>query len=170
MRRFLNQSPPVSPQLVCSSLASRLPELRVLRIQFQTWRPLLVRSSGGTFSEISRNIARLGQPSSHHDQLVSPAFSLSLKFPDSNVHVQTRILWGERDAFLIRRPTTACATATAPNSTLSPTPLSLAPARRTCSRLGSPPSAPTIGYSPPRKVIRFSPMNSNSKASSRFPL
>ena len=83
-----------------------LPEFFFSAFQFRMGTRALVRSSRpGTFS--SEDLAQYRGAWSQHGALTSiinwyrALFRQRVKFPDRTVRVPTRILWGERDAFLL---------------------------------------------------------------------
>jgi pimeloyl-ACP methyl ester carboxylesterase len=83
-----------------------LPEAAFSAFNFKLGVRSLVRSSRpGTFSP--EDLAQYRAAWSHPGALTAminwyrAAFRYRSKFPDSTVHVPTRILWGERDAFLL---------------------------------------------------------------------
>ncbi len=83
-----------------------LPEAAFSAFNFKLGVRSLVRSSRpGTFSpeDLAQYRAAWSQPGALTTMInwYRAAFRYRSKFPDSNVHVQTRILWGERDAFLL---------------------------------------------------------------------
>ncbi|MGH9742080.1 MAG: alpha/beta fold hydrolase [Candidatus Acidiferrum sp.] len=85
---------------------SFLPELAFAAFNFRLGVRSLVRSSRpGTFSpeDLAQYRAAWSQPGALTSMLnwYRAAARHRAKFPDSTVHAPTRILWGERDAFLL---------------------------------------------------------------------
>ena len=83
-----------------------LPEAGFSAFNFRLGVKSLVRSSRpGTFSpeDLAQYRAAWSQPGALTAMInwYRAAFRYGSKFPDSTVHVSTRILWGERDAFLL---------------------------------------------------------------------
>ena len=83
-----------------------LPEATFSAFHFRLGVTSLVRSSrAGTFSSDDLALYRTAwsQPGALTAMInwYRAAFRFRSKFPDSTVHVPTRILWGERDAFLL---------------------------------------------------------------------
>lgn len=83
-----------------------LPEAAFSAFNFRLGVRSLVRSSRpGTFSpeDLAQYRAAWSQPGALTAMInwYRAAFRYRSKFPDSTVHVPTRILWGERDAFLL---------------------------------------------------------------------
>lgn len=83
-----------------------LPEAAFSAFDFRFGIRSLVRSScPGTFSseDLAQYRAAWSQPGALTSMInwYRAAFRYRAKFPDSTVHVPTRILWGERDAFLL---------------------------------------------------------------------
>ena len=83
-----------------------LPEAAFSAFHFRLGVTSLVRSSrAGTFSSDDLALYRTAwsQPGALTAMInwYRAAFRFRSKFPDSTVHVPTRILWGERDAFLL---------------------------------------------------------------------
>ena len=83
-----------------------LPELFFSAFDFRTGANALVRSSRpGTFSkdDLALYRAAWSQPGAPAAMInwYRALFRHRLKFPDRSVHVPVRILWGERDAFLL---------------------------------------------------------------------
>ncbi len=83
-----------------------LPEAAFSALNFRLGVRSLVRSSRpGTFSpeDLAQYRAAWSQPGALTSMInwYRAAFRYRSKFPDSTVHVPTRILWGERDAFLL---------------------------------------------------------------------
>ena len=83
-----------------------LPEAAFSAFHFRLGVRSLVRSSRpGTFSseDLALYRAAWSQPGALTAMInwYRAAFRFRSKFPDSTVHVPTRILWGERDAFLL---------------------------------------------------------------------
>jgi pimeloyl-ACP methyl ester carboxylesterase len=83
-----------------------LPEAAFSAFDFKLGVRSLVRSSRpGTFSpeDLAQYRAAWSQPGALTSMInwYRAAFRYRSKFPDSTVHVPTRILWGERDAFLL---------------------------------------------------------------------
>jgi pimeloyl-ACP methyl ester carboxylesterase len=83
-----------------------LPEAAFSAFNFKLGVRSLVRSSRpGTFSpeDLAQYCAAWSQPGALTAMInwYRAAFRYRSKFPDSTVHVPTRILWGERDAFLL---------------------------------------------------------------------
>ena len=83
-----------------------LPEAAFSAFNFKLGVRSLVRSSRpGTFSpeDLAQYRAAWSQPGALTAMInwYRAAFRYRSKFPDSTVHVPTRILWGERDAFLL---------------------------------------------------------------------
>lgn len=83
-----------------------LPEAAFSAFNFKLGVRSLVRSSRpGTFSpeDLAQYRAAWSQPGALTATInwYRAAFRYRSKFPDSTVHVPTRILWGERDAFLL---------------------------------------------------------------------
>jgi len=83
-----------------------LPEAAFSAFDFRFGVRSLVRSSRpGTFSseDLAQYRAAWSQPGALTSMInwYRAAFRYRAKFPDSTVHVPTRILWGERDAFLL---------------------------------------------------------------------
>ncbi len=85
----------------------RLPEAIFSALNFRIGTRALLRSSRpGTFSEddLMQYRAAWSQPGALTAMIhwYRALFRIRLKFPDKTVRVPTRILWGERDAFLLR--------------------------------------------------------------------
>ena len=83
-----------------------LPEIFFSAFDFRTGAQALVRSSRpGTFSEddLAQYRAAWSQPDAPTAMInwYRALFRHRIRFPDRTVHVPTRILWGERDAFLL---------------------------------------------------------------------
>ncbi len=83
-----------------------LPELAFSAFHYRLGLRSLVRSSReGTFSpdDLAQYLAAWSQPGALTSMInwYRAAARHRTKFPDSTVHVPTRILWGERDAFLL---------------------------------------------------------------------
>jgi len=83
-----------------------LPETAFTIFNYRLGIRSLVRSSReGTFSpdDLAQYRAAWSQPHALTSMInwYRAAFRYRTKFPDSTVHVPTRILWGERDAFLL---------------------------------------------------------------------
>jgi pimeloyl-ACP methyl ester carboxylesterase len=83
-----------------------IPEAAFSAFDFRFGIRSLVRSSRpGTFSseDLAQYRAAWSQPGALTSMInwYRAAFRYRAKFPDSTVHVPTRILWGERDAFLL---------------------------------------------------------------------
>jgi pimeloyl-ACP methyl ester carboxylesterase len=83
-----------------------IPEAAFTAFNFRLGVRSLVRSSRpNTFSDedLSHYRAAWSQPGALNGMInwYRAAFRYRSKFPDSTVHVPTRILWGERDAFLL---------------------------------------------------------------------
>jgi pimeloyl-ACP methyl ester carboxylesterase len=83
-----------------------LPEAAFSAFNFKLGVRSLVRSSRpGTFSpeDLAQYRAAWSQPGALTAMInwYRAAFRYRSKFPDSTVHIPTRILWGERDAFLL---------------------------------------------------------------------
>jgi len=83
-----------------------LPEAAFTAFNYRLGIRSLVRSSReGTFSpdDLAQYRSAWSQPHALTSMInwYRAAFRFRTKFPDSTVHVPTRILWGERDAFLL---------------------------------------------------------------------
>jgi epoxide hydrolase 4 len=83
-----------------------LPEAAFAAFHFRLGvRSLVLSSRPGTFSaeDLAQYRAAWSQPGALTGMInwYRAAFRYRGKFPDSTVHVPTRILWGERDAFLL---------------------------------------------------------------------
>ncbi len=83
-----------------------LPEAAFTAFNYRLGVRSLVRSSReGTFSpdDLAQYRSAWSQPHALTSMInwYRAAFRFRTKFPDSTVHVPTRILWGERDAFLL---------------------------------------------------------------------
>ena len=83
-----------------------LPEIAFSAFNFRLGVRSLVRSSRpGTFSpeDLAQYRSAWSQPGALTSMInwYRAAFRYRSKFPDSTVHVPTRILWGQRDAFLL---------------------------------------------------------------------
>ena len=83
-----------------------LPEAALAAFNYRLGLRSLVRSSReGTFShdDLAQYRSAWSQPGALTSMInwYRAAFRHRAKFPDSTVHVPTRILWGERDAFLL---------------------------------------------------------------------
>jgi pimeloyl-ACP methyl ester carboxylesterase len=83
-----------------------LPETAFTAFNYRLGVRSLIRSSRkGTFSsdDLAQYRAAWSQPHALTSMIdwYRAAFRYRTKFPDSTVHVPTRILWGERDAFLL---------------------------------------------------------------------
>jgi pimeloyl-ACP methyl ester carboxylesterase len=83
-----------------------IPEAAFSAFNFRLGARSLVRSSrAGTFSpeDLAQYRAAWSQPGAVTAMInwYRAAFRHRTKFPDSTVHVPTRILWGMRDAFLL---------------------------------------------------------------------
>ena len=83
-----------------------LPEAFFSGLNFRAGARALLRSSRpGTFSleDLSRYRAAWSQPGAVTAMInwYRALFRTHVKFPDKTMHVPTRILWGERDAFLL---------------------------------------------------------------------